>query len=73
MFSYYAEKSEFNDIREKSVAQWLDEMSNHDDITVRGGVKVTRDYISFLQSQIELLKSENELKNTYLKKLKGKI
>jgi len=73
MSNYYAEKSEFNDIREKSVAQWLDEMSNHEDIAVRGGVKVTSEYIASLQKQVELLKSENELKNTYLKKLKSKM
>ena len=56
MFNYFTEKSEFNGIRERSVGQWLDEMSNHDDIAVRGGVKVTREYISFLQNQIDLLK-----------------
>ena len=28
----------YNDIRRKSLDQWLAEMENHDDIAVRGGV-----------------------------------
>lgn len=55
---YFAKKSEYNDIREKSFLQWLDEMEKHDDVAVRCGVKLAREYI------------ENELKNSYLKKMK---
>ena len=29
---YFAKKSEYNDIREKSFLQWLDEMEKHDDV-----------------------------------------
>ena len=53
---YFAKKSEYNDIREKSFLQWLDEMEKHDDVAVRCGVKLARE--------------ENELKNSYLKKMK---
>lgn len=52
----------YNDIREKSLNRWLDEMEKHEDIAVRGGVKLTREYVLHL-------KAENELKNSYLKKM----
>lgn len=67
---YFSDKSEYNDIREKSLANWLDEMENHPDVAVRGGVKLTRDYIQHLQDEIDKLKSENDLKLRYMKKLK---
>ena len=41
---YFAKKSEYNDIREKSFLQWLDEMEKHDDVAVRCGVKLAREY-----------------------------
>lgn len=69
---YFTDKSEYNDIREKSLAQWLDEMEKHPDIAVRGGVKLAREYMEYLQNEIKKLKSENALKAEYLKKLKAK-
>lgn len=33
------EDNTYNEIREKSLFQWLDEMEKHEDIAVRGGVK----------------------------------
>ncbi len=59
----------YNDIREKSLNRWLDEMEKHEDIAVRGGVKLTREYVLHLKAEIERLKGENELKNSYLKKM----
>ena len=35
------EDNTYNEIREKSVRQWLEEMSEHEDVAVRCGVKVT--------------------------------
>lgn len=67
---YFLDKSEYQDIREKSLMQWLDEMEQHEDIAVRGGVKLAREYVQSLQKEIENLKSENELKKEYMKKLK---
>lgn len=67
---YFSDKSEYQDIREKSLMQWLDEMEQHEDIAVRGGVKLAREYVKSLQKEIENLKSENELKKEYMKKLK---
>ena len=60
----------YNEIRDKSVKKWLEEMSTHEDVAVRCGVKVTEDYIDYLKEQIRILKETNELKNSYLKKMK---
>lgn len=68
---YFTEKSEYNDIREKSLMQWLDEMEKHSDIAVRGGVKLTREYVQYLQNEIKRLKSENNLKLQYMNKVKA--
>lgn len=62
----------FNDIREKSLMQWLSEMELHEDIAVKGGVKLCREYIIHLETKIKRLEDENELKNQYLRKVKGK-
>ena len=62
----------FNDIRQKSLEAWLDEMEQYEDIAVRGGVKLCRDYIKYLEDKNAKLKEENELKNSYLKKMAKK-
>lgn len=63
----------YNEIRDKSLNQWLDEMEKHNDITVRGGVKLTREYVQYLKDENKKLREENELKNSYLRKMsKGK-
>lgn len=66
---FYKEDNTYNDIREKSLNQWLEEMEKHEDIAVRGGVKLTREYMQYLKDEINRLKEENELKNEYLKKI----
>ena len=66
------EDTTYNDIRKKSLMQWLDEMENHEDIAVRGGVKLTREYVEHLEDTVAKLKQENELKNEYLKKVIAK-
>ncbi|MBO5426269.1 MAG: hypothetical protein J6A25_12235 [Lachnospiraceae bacterium] len=63
----------FNDIRQKSLEAWFAEMEQHEDIAVRGGVKLCRDYIKYLEDEKAKLKDENELKNSYLKKLRAKF
>lgn len=62
----------FNDIRSRSLNAWLDEMEEHEDVEVRGGVRLCREYLSYLAQENERLKKENELKNSYLKKLAEK-
>lgn len=62
----------YNDLRKNSLEQWLSDMEKHEDINVRGGVKLTREYIKHLEEEISNLKEENALKNTYLKKAAAK-
>lgn len=67
---FIKEDNIYNETREKSIMQWLDEMSKHEDLAVRDGVKVTRDYIEYLKGQIRVLEEKNQLKDTFLKRLK---
>ena len=69
---FFKEDTTFNDIRDKSLQQWLDEMEQHEDVAVRGGVKLTREYVQYLKDEIGRLGHENEVKNAYLKKLREK-
>ena len=69
---FFREDNTYNDILGKSVEQWLKEMSEHDDIAVRCGVKATNEYIASLKKQIKLLEEKNTLKDTYLKKVREK-
>lgn len=62
----------YNDIREKSLLQWLEEMEEHPDVAVRGGVKLTREYLQYLKEEVKRLEDENDLKVQYLKRLKEK-
>ncbi len=69
---FFQEDNTYNDIRDKSLMQWLDEMEHHEDVAVRSGVRLARDYIQYLKDENQKLKNENELKNSYLKKIAGK-
>lgn len=64
------EDNTFQNLRENSVNEWLNQMSCHEDLAVRGGVKATREYIEALKTQIERLNEKNNLKDYYLKKIK---
>lgn len=66
------EDNTYNEIREKSLFQWLDEMEKHEDIAVREGVKLTREYIQHLKDENKRLEEQNKLKNEYLKKVVGR-
>lgn len=66
---FIKEDNTYNDIREKSLLQWLDEMEKHEDVAVRGGVKLAKEYIQHLKDENKRLDSENNLKNEYLKKV----
>ena len=62
----------YNDIRERSLLQWLDEMEQHPDIAVHGGVKLAREYLQHLKMEIDRLESENRLKAQYMKRYRAK-
>ena len=66
---FQIEDHTFRDLREKSLLHWLEEMENHEDMDVRGGVRLCRDYIQYLKDENARLKELNDLKNTYLRKL----
>lgn len=70
--NFFQEDNTYNDIRDRSLQQWLDEMSQHEDIAVRGGVKLCREYIQFLKDENRKLQEKNELKNSYLRKISKK-
>ncbi len=62
----------YNELREKSLIKWLDDMSSHEDIEVRSGVGVSKGYIADLKKKIKQLENKNSLKDEYLRKLKAK-
>ena len=64
------EDNTYNETRERAVLQWLDEIETHEDLVVRDGVRVTRDYILYLKKKIDELESLNKQKDTFLKRLK---
>lgn len=66
------EDNTYRDLRERSLLQWLEEMERHGDMTVRGGVRLCREYLAYLEEENRRLREENELKNTYLRKLAQK-
>lgn len=69
---FIQEDNTYNEIRQKALMQWLEEMGQHEDIAVRGGVKLCREYLSYLREKNEKLQEENKLKNAYLKKMAGR-
>lgn len=69
---FFKPDNTYNDIRDKSLQQWLNEMEQHEDVVVRGGVKLAREYVQFLKDENKRLMHENELKNEYLKKVAGR-
>lgn len=69
---FIKEDNTYNDIREKSLIQWLEEMEHHEDVAVRGGVRLCREYMQYLKDQNKKLEKEKELRDFYLKKLSKK-
>lgn len=64
------EDTTYNDLRKNSFESWLNELEQNEDISVRGGVKLAREYVAHLEDEIAKLKESNELKKEYLKKAK---
>ncbi len=67
------EDTTYNDIRRKSLMQWLDDMEKHEDVAVRCGIKLNREYILHLENELENMKNQAKLRDDYLKKLKQEI
>ena len=66
------EDNTFRDLRERSLMQWLEGMEAHDDMTVRGGVRLCREYIQSLMDENSRLKEQNALTQSYLRKMAAK-
>lgn len=62
------EDTTYNDFRKNSFESWLNELEQNDDISVRGGVKLAREYVAHLEDEISKLKESDGLKKEYLKK-----
>ena len=69
---FQIEDNTFRDLRERSLNQWLEEMEAHDDMAVRGGVRLCRDYIQYLMDENRKLKEQNALTQSYLRKMAAK-
>ncbi len=67
---FIREDNTYNEIRERSLEQWLEEMEQHEDVAVRGGVRLCRDFMAHLREENERLKQENDLVKSYLRKIK---
>ena len=65
---FQIEDNTFRDLRERSLMQWLEEMEHHEDASVRGGVRLCREYIQSLHEQNRQLQESNDLKSEYLRK-----
>lgn len=65
---FQIEDNTYRDLRERSLLQWLEEMECHEDPTVRGGVRLCREYIQSLKDQNHNLQQANDLKSEYLRK-----
>ena len=66
------EDNTFRDLRERSLMQWLEEMEAHEDMSVRGGVRLCREYIQSLMDENSHLKEQNALTQSYLRKMAAK-
>lgn len=62
----------YNELRENSLNSWLNELEQHEDVAVRGGVKLCREYIEHLKTENDAIRAKDELKAEYLKKIKAK-
>ena len=65
---FQIEDNTFRDLRERSLLQWLEDMEKHEDMDVRGGVRLCQEYIQSLKDENTRLRQENQLKNEYLRK-----
>lgn len=69
-YMFEKEDTTYIDIKKKSVDEWLIQMSEHEDLSVRGGVKATSEYIESLKKRVDDLNEKVDLYGKYLQKLK---
>lgn len=66
------EDNTYNDLRENSIRQWLEDMSRHEDVAGPRRRESHRGYLEDLKKQIRQLEEKCALKDAYLKKMKEK-
>lgn len=69
---FFKKDNSYEEIQKKSVEQWLEQMNDHEDIEVRGGVRAAKGYIEGLHRKIEELEGKNHTKSRYLKHMAAK-
>ena len=69
---FQKEDTTFRDMREKSVLQWLDEMSSSQDLVSRHGAKVAKEYMEAMQKEQAELRQQISLRDDFLKRMKNK-
>lgn len=70
---FIKEDNTYNEMREKSTMQWLEEQLEAEDVVNRHGAKLTIEHIAYLNKKIEELEDKNKLKDEFLKKLKSEL
>lgn len=66
----FKEDNTYNNIRERSMTKWLEEVRDSEDIVNRGGAKLTLEYLQTLQRKISELEEKNRMKDDFLRRLK---
>lgn len=64
------EDNTYNEIREKSLMSWLEEVQNRGDYNDACGAKLAVEYIQTLQEKIRLLEEKNRMKDQFLRRMK---
>ncbi|MDO5410106.1 MAG: hypothetical protein Q4F21_06575 [Lachnospiraceae bacterium] len=67
------EDNTYNDIREKSLMSWLEQVQKEGSYNDACGAKLAQEYIEFLKKKIHILEEKNELKEQFLKHMKQKL
>lgn len=62
----------YNEMREKSMMQWLNQLTEGDDVVNKHGAKLTIEYLAYLDKKIKQLEDKNALKDEFLRKMKNK-
>lgn len=67
---FIKEDNTYNEMREKSMHQWLSQLMDENDTVNRSGARLTMEYIEHLNNKIAELESKCALRDKFLKQLK---
>lgn len=66
------EDNTYNEIREKSLMSWLNEVQEKGSYNDACGAKLAIEYIQSLQEKIRILEEKNQMKDRFLRQMKEK-